>query len=105
MFGDMMGKLQEAQQKMEETKERLKTISMVEESSNGKIKVVITAAREIKDIQIDESLLEDTEELSDHLVLTLNKAIQKADEVNEREMQGAASGMMNMPGLDGLFGK
>ncbi|MEQ9262627.1 MAG: YbaB/EbfC family nucleoid-associated protein [Owenweeksia sp.] len=105
MFGDMMGKLQEAQQKVEETKERLKTISMVEESSNGKIKITITAAREIKDIHIDESLLQDAEELSDNLVLTLNKAIEKANNVNESEMQGAASGMMNMPGLDKLFGK
>ena len=105
MFGDMMGKLQEAQQKVEETKERLKTISMVEESSNGKVKVTITAAREIKDIQIDESLLADAEELSDNLVLTLNKALEKANAVNESEMQGAASGMMNMPGLDKLFGK
>ncbi len=105
MFGDMMGKLQEAQQKVEETKERLKTISMVEESFNGKIKITITAAREIKDIHIDESLLQDAEELSDNLVLTLNKAIEKANNVNESEMQGAASGMMNMPGLDKLFGK
>ncbi|HCQ16989.1 MAG TPA: nucleoid-associated protein, YbaB/EbfC family [Cryomorphaceae bacterium] len=105
MFGDMMGKLQEAQRKMEETKERLKTISMVEESSNGKVKITITADRQIKDIQIDDSLLEDAEELSDNLVLTLNKAIEKATAVNESEMQGAASGMMNMPGMDQLFGK
>ena len=49
-----MGQLKEAQQKMEETKERLKTITMVEESSNGKVRVTISAAREIKDIHIDD---------------------------------------------------
>lgn len=104
-MGDMMGQLKEAQQKMEETKERLKTITMVEESSNGKVRVTISAAREIKDIHIDESLLEDAEELSDNLILTLNRAIEKANNVNESEMQGAAAGMMNMPGLGNLFGK
>ncbi|WP_417611492.1 YbaB/EbfC family nucleoid-associated protein [Owenweeksia hongkongensis] len=104
-MGDMMGQLKDAQQKMEETKERLKSITMVEESNNGKIKVTISAAREIKDIHIDESLLQDTEELSDNLVLTLNKAIEKANNVNESEMQGAAAGMMNMPGMGNLFGK
>lgn len=104
-MGDMMGQLKEAQQKMEETKERLKTITMVEESSNGKVRVTISAAREIKDIHIDESLLEDAEELSDNLILTLNRAIAKANNVNESEMQGAAAGMMNMPGLGNLFGK
>ncbi|WP_041627495.1 YbaB/EbfC family nucleoid-associated protein [Owenweeksia hongkongensis] len=104
-MGDMMGQLKDAQQKMEETKERLKSITMVEESNNGKIKVTISAAREIKDIHIDESLLQDTEELSDNLVLTLNKAMEKANNVNESEMQGAAAGMMNMPGMGNLFGK
>lgn len=104
-MGDMMGQLKEAQQKMEETKERLKTITMVEESSNGKVRVTISAAREIKDIHIDDSLLEDAEELSDNLILTLNRAIEKSNNVNESEMQGAAAGMMNMPGLGNLFGK
>ena len=104
-MGDMMGQLKEAQQKMEETKERLKTITMVEESSNGKVRVTISAAREIKDIHIDDSLLQDTEELSDNLVLTLNKAIEKANNVNESEMQAAAAGMMNMPGMGNLIGK
>ncbi len=105
MFGDMMGKLQEAQKQAEETKQRLSTVYLSEESANGKIKVTISANREIKDIHIDESLMGDAEELSDHLVITLNKAIKKATEMNEREMQAAASGMLNMPGMDKLFGK
>lgn len=100
-----MGKLQEAQQKAEETKKRLDTVYLSEEGADGKIKVTISGNREIKDIHIDDSLMEDAEELSDHLVLTLNKAIKKATEMNEREMQAAASGMMNMPGMDKLFGK
>ena len=104
-MGDMMGQLKDAQEKMEQTKERLKTITMVAQSANGKVKVTISAAREIKDIHIDESLLKDPEELSDNLVLTLNKAIEKANNVNESEMQGAAAGMMNMPGMGNLFGK
>ncbi len=105
MFGDMMGKLQEAQKQAEETKQRLNTVFLSEESPNGKIKVTISANREIKDIHIDESLMGDAEELSDHLVITLNKAITKATEMNEREMQAAASGMLNIPGMDKLFGK
>ena len=103
MFGDMMGKLQEAQQKTEETKKRLDTVYINEQSGDGKIKVTISGNREIKDIVIDESLMEDTEELTDHLVLTLNKAIKKAGEMNESEMQAAAKGMLNIPGMDQLF--
>lgn len=103
MFGDisgMMNKLQEAQKKIEETKKRLDTV-LIDEESVGKVKVTVTANREIKSIQVDESLLNDSEELEDYLVLTLNKALQRANQINEQEMAVAAKdGMPNIPGLD-----
>ena len=104
MFGDMdgmMGKLKEAQQKIEETKTRLNHVLIDEKSANGKIQVTITANREIKAIQIDESLLNDAEELEDYLIMTLNTVIKKASEINEQELAVAAkSGMPNIPGMD-----
>lgn len=100
MFGDMMNKLQEAQQKVEEAKKRLDTV-LIDEELQGKIKVTVTANREIRSIQINESVMNDPEELEDYLVLTVNKALQKASEINEREMAIAAkSGMPNIPGMD-----
>lgn len=99
MFGDMMNKLQEAQQKVEETKKRLDTV-LIDENTE-KLKVTLTANREIKAINIDESLLNDAEELEDYLILTLNKAIKRATEINEQELAIAAkSGMPNIPGMD-----
>lgn len=104
MFGDMasmMSKLKEAQQKVEETKTRLNHVLIDEKSNNGKIQVTITANREIKAINIEESLLENKEELEDYLILTLNNAIKKATEINEQELAVAAkSGMPNIPGMD-----
>lgn len=103
MFGDlqgMMGKLKEAQQKVEETKKRLNTVLVDENSADGKIKVTVTANREIKAISIDNSLLSDAEELEDYLILTLNKAIAKATKINEDELAIAAkAGLPNIPGL------
>ncbi len=100
MFGDMMGKLQAAQQKVEETKKRLDTV-LIDEELQDKIKVTVTANREIRSIHIDESVMNDPEELEDYLVLTLNKALKKAHEINERELAIAAkSGMPNIPGMD-----
>ena len=104
MFGDisgMMNKLKEAQQRVEETKTRLDTVLVDETSNDNKLKVTLTANRKIKSIQIDESLLNDAEELEDYLILTLNKAIEKASKINEDEMAIAAkSGMPNIPGMD-----
>ena len=104
MFGDMMGmmnKIKETQEKVEATKERLKTVSIEEKSQDGLLRVEITAAREIKNINIDDSLLEDKEQLEDYLVLTLNKAIARASEMNEAELAAVAKdGMPDIPGLD-----
>jgi DNA-binding YbaB/EbfC family protein len=103
MFGDlsgMMGKLKEAQQKVEETKKRLDTVLVEEISSDKKIKITLTANRSVKAITIDDSLLNDAEELEDYLIITLNKAIAKATEINEKELAIAAkSGMPNIPGM------
>lgn len=107
MFGDMMGmmgmmsKLKEAQKKVEETKERLNTVLIDESSSDNKLKVTITANRTIKSITIDDELLQDKEMLEDYLLLTLNKAIEKATNINETEIAAVAKeGMPNIPGMD-----
>ena len=107
MFGDMMGmmnKLKEAQEKVEATKKRLDTVLVDEQSSDGLLKVTITANREVKNISIDDELLKDKEQLEDYLVLTMNKAIDKATKINEAEIGAAAKdGMPDIPGMDGLM--
>ncbi|MCY1242059.1 Nucleoid-associated protein [compost metagenome] len=97
----MMGKLKETQQKIEETKKRLDFVLIDEQSSDGLLKVTLTANRTVKSIEIDDSLLDDKEQLEDYLVLVMNKAIQKASDVNEAELGAVAKdGMPNIPGMD-----
>jgi len=104
MFGDlmgMMGKLKETQEKVEATKKRLDTVLIDESSSDGLLKITLTANRKIKSIEIDPSLLEDKEQLEDYLIITLNKAIEKATSINEAKLAAVAKeGMPNIPGLD-----
>ena len=104
MFGDMMGmmgKLKEAQKKVEETKERLHTVLIDESSNDDKLKVTITANRTIKSITIDDELLQNKAMLEDYLIITINKAIEKATNINEAEIAAVAKeGMPNIPGMD-----
>ena len=100
----MMGKLRETQQKIEDTKKRLDTVLIDEQSTDGTLKVTLTANRVIKSISIDDALLEDKEQLEDYLILVLNKAIEKATKVNEAELDAVAKMDMPMiPGMDNLF--
>ena len=76
-------------------------VNWLDEVSKGKVKVTVTANREIKSIQVDHSMLQDAEELEDYLVLTLSKALKRANEINEREMAAAAkNGLPDILGLD-----
>lgn len=104
MFGDlmgMMGKLKETQQKIEETKTRLNSVLIDEQSNDGLLKVTVTANRVIKSIDIDPALLEDKEQLEDYLLLVMNKAIDKATALNEAELAAVAKeGMPSIPGMD-----
>lgn len=107
MFGDlmgMMGKMKETQQKLEETKKRLDTVLVDEQSIDGLLKVTITANNTLKNIQIDDSLLTDREQLEDYLLLVINKAIQKATAVNQAEIDAVAKVDLPMiPGMEDMF--
>ena len=100
----MMGKLRETQQKLEETKKRLDTVLIDEQSSDGLLKVTITANQTIKSISVDNALLEDKEQLEDYLVLVMNKAIERASAVNQTELDAVSKMDLPMiPGMEDMF--
>lgn len=97
-FGDMMGKLQEMKQKAEEIKLKLDTTLINVEGAGGDITITISGNREIKSLTIASALQHgNKEELEEQLTVTLNKALFKANELNEHEMKNAASGLL--PGM------
>jgi DNA-binding YbaB/EbfC family protein len=97
-FGDMMGKLQEMKQKADEIKLQLDSKLVTVEGAGGDIKIIITGNREIKSLTIASALQHgDKEELEKQLTVTLNKALHKANELNDNEMKQVANGML--PGM------
>ena len=96
MFGDMMGKLRDMQQKTEEIKKRLDTISVEAEAENGLVKVICTANRKISSIEISQDLVEkrDKDQIEELTLIAINRALDKAEKVSEAEMQGVAKGML-----------
>ena len=100
----MMGKLRETQQKIEDTKKRLDTVLIEEQSNDGLFKVTLTANNKIKSVSIDDALLEDKEQLEDYLILVMNKAIEKATKVNQTELDAVTKVDMPMiPGMEDMF--
>jgi nucleoid-associated protein EbfC len=101
----MFDKLFEAQQKAEEIKKRLDTISVTGEAEGGLIRVVANGNKHISEIIIDPDFLKsaDKEELEELLIVAVNKAVEQAEQVSQTEMQAATRDMFG--GLGNLFGK
>ena len=100
----MMGKLRDTQNKIEETKKRLDTVLIDEKSVDGLLSVTFTANNKFKAIAIDDTLLEDKEQLEDYLILVINKAIEKATKINKTELDAVAKMDMPMiPGMEDMF--
>jgi len=105
MLGDFMGKIQEAQKQMEETKKQLSNIFIDAEVEGGLVKVKADCNLKIVNIDISDQLFQNKEksEVEDLIILAVNKAIEKAKETQEVEMSKVAKVML--PNLGGLFGK
>ncbi|MFA6276654.1 MAG: YbaB/EbfC family nucleoid-associated protein [Pedobacter sp.] len=100
----MFDKLMAAQQKADEIKKRLDTISVIGEVEGGAIRVTATANKAITSIEIDEEFYKgaDREEVEELLLTAINKALSQADQVSATEMQAATKDMLG--GLGGMFG-
>jgi DNA-binding YbaB/EbfC family protein len=107
MFGDlmgMMGKMKETQEKVAQTKKRLDTIFIDEQSTDQLLKVSISANNQIKSVSIDDALLQDKEQLEDYLILVINKAIEKATAVHQTEIDVVSKMDLPMiPGMEDMF--
>ncbi len=95
MFGDLFGKLQEAQQKMNDSKERLKLIT-VGRSGQRRVKVLVTGAREVQSLEIAPALLSTESErragrFADH---RFEPRLKNAENAWEAEMKNVAGGML-----------
>lgn len=100
----MFDKLMAAQQKAEEIKKRLDTVSVFAEVEGGAIKVTATANKTITAIEINDDFFKDAdkEEIEELLLTAINKVLQQAEDVSAREMQAATQDMLG--GLGGMFG-
>lgn len=99
---DMINKLTELKQKMDEAKAKLDTILVQGSAGDGAVTVEMNANKVLKKIDIEDAMClpERKEELIDYLELAFANAMEKANDISEREMMSSGKGMLpNIPGL------
>ncbi len=97
-MNNMMKQLKKAQENMQKKQEEIEATIL--EVDKGMVKVEITGKKEIKSITIDPELVDpdDVEMLEDLIMVAVNEAIAKADDLMNSEM-GKLTGGLGIPGL------
>lgn len=95
-----MMQIQAMQRKMEETQAELAKMEETVSAGGGAVTVTVTGDKEIKKIVIKPEVVdpEDIETLEDLVLVAVNEALRKADEMSESEMSKITGGL-NLPGF------
>ncbi len=91
----MMKQVQKMQKEMGEAQEKLNETEFTGSSTNDLVKVVFTGNRRMKDIQINDEVVdpEDTEMLQDLIVIAVNDVLEKIDTESEKTMGKYTKGL------------
>ena len=100
---DMIQKLGELKQKMEESKQRLEAVTVSGSAGDGAVTVTLTGNKKFKSIFIEDAMClpERNEELTDYIEIAFAKALDAAQDISDKEMMAQGQGLL--PNLPGLF--
>lgn len=100
---DMMGKMQEMQQRLQDAKLQLDKVIAEAEAGGGMVRAKANGNRKLLGLKIDPEIIDknDPEMLEDLIIAAVNRALDMADEKGKEEMQRITKDMLpNVPGLD-----
>lgn len=98
-MGNLLKQAQKMQQDMMKKQEELKDLTVEATAGGGAVKVVVTG-KEIKEIIINPEVVnkDDVEMLQDLILVAVNEALRKAEEISSSEISKLTGGL-NIPGL------
>jgi len=100
---EMLGKVQEMKQKMQDAQDNLKHIQIEGEAGAGMVKATVNGLKRVIKLHIDSSLLnpDDKEMTADLIVAAVNKALENVEEKNQEELRKTMADVLpNIPGLN-----
>lgn len=102
-MNNLMGKMQEMQEKMKKAQENLVNITTTAEMGGGMVKATVNGKREVIALEIDDSILskEEKEMVQDLTIAAINRALQDIEPKIKEEMAKSTQGVIpNIPGFD-----
>ena len=98
---DMMKAAQKMQDRMQKMQEELNMRTIDASAGGGMVKAVVTGGKMLKEITIHPEAVDpnDIEMLQDLIIIAVNEALRKSEEMVNAEMGKVTSGLKLPPGL------
>lgn len=96
-IGQLMKQAQQMQANMQKAQEEMVRLTVVGESGAGLVKITMTCKHEVRDLDIDESLVgDDKDMLEDLIIAAFNDAVRRVESTVQEKFSGMTAGM-NLP--------
>lgn len=103
-MGNLMKQAQKMQENLQKAQQEVANMVVTGESGAGLVKVDMTGRHDVKQINIDESLMEEDKEiLEDLIAAAVNDAVRKVESESQRKMEKVTGGMQMPPGFNMPF--
>ncbi len=97
-LGNMMQQAQKMQEDFQKAQEELAEMEVNGESGGGLVKIVMTGKREVRNISIDDSLVNDDRDMLEDLVAAaFNDGVRRVDKMKQEKMSSLTAGLQ-LPG-------
>jgi nucleoid-associated protein EbfC len=97
-LGAMMQQAQKMQEDFQKAQQELAEMEVHGEAGGGLVKVVMTGKREVRKIEIDESLVRDDRDMLEDLVAAaVNDGVRRVDKMKQEKMASLTAGLQ-LPG-------
>ena len=96
-FGDLLKQVQQMQEQMQKAQQEMAAKEVTGESGAGLMRVTMNGKHEVKQVNLDASLLQEDQSLVEDLIAAaVNDAVRKVAENNRNQFAGMAPGL-NLP--------
>ncbi len=108
-MGGLMRQFQKMQEDMATAQQALETEVVEVSVGGGAVKIAISGHQRVQSISINKEMIDTSDEewltdLQDMLVMGINQAVEKSQELAAKRMEGITGGLGDNPLLSGLLG-
>ena len=94
-LGDMMKRIQQAGEKMQDVQKQLEKIVAYGEAGGGMVKVSVSGKQKVLSLAIDPDIMDDPEMVQDLVLAAVNNALDEAARLAQEEIGKVTGGMIN----------